>query len=288
MSTKFKLILTGSILFYLCVQSINLFAWNYTGHRVIAQIAYDDLTPMTRQKIRQLMKALPHTGTTERHFIEAAVWADDIRNQGVTAFNHWHFMNRPIIIDGVKPKSRQRYHIIWATQKCVQVLSSSKASIDAKAWFLRFYLHLVGDLHQPLHCVEFYSPRFPNGDHGGNRDLVKSSLGDNLHQVWDRGVGYFNRYRGKNRVRQLADQVKHRYPRSVLNEQLLNHPNPSQWAYEGYKIAKKFIYTTPLGMPLSPTYVAQGKVLAVKQLALAGYRLADNLNALFDSELNNQ
>lgn len=257
------------------------------GHKVIAQIAYDDLTPKTQQAVKQLLNSHPDYFPNSNTFIKASTWADEIRGNDISAFNHWHYMNKPYSPDKTaKTEQWDKQNVVWAIKQSERVLMSSVVSEFDKAWFLRFYIHLIGDIHQPLHCVELYNRQFPKGDMGGNRYQVRSNLGDNLHQVWDRGVGYFNRYRGTNRVQQIANKVRQDYPRQQLQSRLVRHKKPKSWSTESYQLATKFVYNTLESGSLTSAYRLEGKQLVAQQLALAGYRLADGLNAIFDPAQN--
>ncbi len=75
--------------------SFACWAWNYTGHMVVANIAYSQMTPQARQRADQLIRLMQKYYPDSKTFIQSSVWADQIKANGVTAFNRWHYANKP-------------------------------------------------------------------------------------------------------------------------------------------------------------------------------------------------
>ena len=141
------------------------------------------------------------------------------------AFNHWHYINKPYLQgDRYRIKPWQHQNVVWAITQSERALRSETALAIEKAWFLGFYIHLVGDVHQPLHCVELYSVEFPQGDKGGNRYLIKSDFGENLHEVWDRGFGCFDGQVEQKHIKELAIKIRNQYPRQLFNSEMKKYP----------------------------------------------------------------
>ncbi len=186
-----------------------------------------------------------------------------------------NLLHRGVKIETV-PEHKQ--NVVWAIQQSRKVLHSDKSNDFEKAFFLRMLIHLVADIHQPLHCVSLYSEQYPKGDAGGNLYTVQSGYGDNLHAVWDNGVGYFRRYTGKNRINSMAKAITKDYPPLHLRQQI-NRLRPQQWLDESAQIANDFVYQALSDQRLSREYLQQGRDIVELQLALAGYRLATILNS---------
>jgi hypothetical protein len=262
-------------------------AWDSSGHRVIAQIAYNNLTPTAKNKVDQLTELLDQKYPARSRFLFASTWPDQIKNDGVTAFNNWHFINYPFSVDGTATKPPQEENVVWAIQQSEKVLTSTKANPYEKAIFLRYLIHFVGDAHQPLHCAELYSKEFPVGDASGNLYMIKDVYVQNLHAFWDQGVGSFRQY-GNNYpltnkdAGKLADKIQQAYPQSFFANQATDL-NPQAWAQQSFAIAKSFVYSAPENSKPSDSYVQQGQQKVEQQLALAGYRLANLLNQIFSS-----
>lgn len=124
-------------------------------------------------------------------FIAAAEWPDDIKGQGWKNFNILHFLNYPVIDPSFKGSIKTSAdNATFAFNECNNVLtkSSGKISEIGKSMCMRLLIHIVGDIHQPLHTATLFSDIFPNGDMGGNLFKInypsKKSL-DELHAYWD-------------------------------------------------------------------------------------------------------
>lgn len=256
------------------------FAWNQVAHQVIAQIAYDNLSPSAKKQANQLTQVLDQEYGTNQTFVQSANWADNIISRHITAFNTWHYVNIPINRDGRQRRYYSRTNVIWAINQAVAVLQNSQANTFEKALFLRFLIHFVGDIHQPLHAANLYDKRFPKGDAGGNLYLIKAGKIKNLHTLWDQCFTMTSRrYPDASAIAQLAAQLQRRYPPADFGKEI-NQMSPAQWASQSYTIADSFVYDTPYNQKISKNYVKQGQIICEQQMTLAGYRLARLLNAL--------
>jgi hypothetical protein len=149
---------------------------------------------------------------------------------------------------------------------------------DLKAYDLSWVLHLVGDLHQPLHCSTRVRKGQPDGDHGGNSTTVKrtsSGKAGALHAYWDDLLGT-----GES-VTKVIQSAKKLPAADALQALDLN---VSDWVGEGVQLSKTKVYISPIGkgggpFKLNATYKKNAKKLAQKQVSLAGERLANLLNA---------
>jgi len=273
------------LLVVLVLISVNVFAWDATGHRLIAEIAWGQLKPGVKWRVNKLIHVLDKDyGSVD--FVNASTWADWIRSHNVNAFDSWHFINNPIIYDHIKPPPLEQKNIVWGIGQSEQVLESNKSNTFEKAFFLRFLIHLVGDAHQPLHTVTRYSHRFPLGDRGGNLYDIRYRKNKNLHQLWDRGVGRFKKgFRHyplrRRQIIKRAHELTKLYPKTEMRR-AIDDLDPSQWMKENYKIAKEIAYQVPYqGIP-SKHYIKQGQDAAGLRATLAGYRLAKILNRLLN------
>lgn len=260
-----------------------VFAWGVVGHRVVAQIAYDQLTPKVRANVEALTRKLDGSWRVYS-FSQSANWPDWLLSHDVTAFSSWHYINLGYAKDGLASQAADAHHVVWAIDQAINVLQSQRSSDVEKALFLRFLIHFVGDIHQPLHCIDLYSAAFPNGDRGGNLFLIQDAKSKNLHQFWDRGLNYFDLFyksypRHAKQIEGLASQIENRYPRSSFS-QLLAVTDAKAWSQESYQLAKKSVYNIELGSKPNSEYISKGQTVVGKQLALAGYRLGDLLNRL--------
>lgn len=278
----------------------SIFAWWDGGHMVIATIAERNLHEDVKKQVNELICELncPDSGT----FIEAACWLDDIMNRGLGMVATWHGHAGPYSPDGflssqeiAKISSKYKGNdAIAAIQKGIDTLSNPKAGRWEKAFMLRVLLHVVGDIHCPMHCVQLYSEKFPEGDKGGMRfelsgpqELAKK----NLHSLWDSillldNLGVNNRPINKHTERfieELADTIILAYPKEQFCDQFFELAI-EEWARESFEAgidAYRGIepYTEP-----SQEYLEKGRIIAFERLALAGYRLAYVLNGALHSK----
>lgn len=244
------------------------------GHQVAAQIAFDNLTPAAKE---QCYKHL-HTRSQQSfntHFIKAAIWMDLIKLKNIHWYDTFHYIDIPFSNDGTTVPSIESINAVWGINNAVKVLSTKKTKPADKELALRILIHLVGDIHQPLHAVTKVSTQLPNGDRGGNLfPLGKNNVGNNLHKYWDNGAGFFT---GKNKLYLIKDKaqlLEKKWPCSNFGTQ----KNPEMWAKSSHEVAVTQAYQiNPKEIP-NKQYQINAQNTAQKQVAMAGCRLALLLN----------
>lgn len=254
-------------------------AWNALGHRLIAQIAYDSMTTHAKQRFGTYHKFLDGVYTVDS-FVDGAVWLDTLRLQGVYWFDTVHYVDFPFSTDGTKLPQLPIVNALWAIEKARATLLSHRARGFDKGIALYVLLHVVGDIHQPLHAATRVSKEYPKGDRGGNSvRIVGSRVAKNLHQFWDRGGGFLTRNKKISllELRQRASLIEEHFPCKLLSEDRL----PLHWARESYDIAVEEVYKLPMNKP----YQKRAKQMSEKRIAMAGCRLARVLNSL-DEQLS--
>ncbi|MBK7478085.1 MAG: S1/P1 nuclease [Haliscomenobacter sp.] len=295
------------LLTIILISSLRLQAWWDPGHMVTAMIAYANLSEPARKRVDELTKVLQRDYPYVNHFITTGPWPDDLKAEGVRAYDTWHYTNLPSNPDGVALPPQPEVDIIWAIGECQYIFRNNRPREIEKARFLAFLVHFVSDLHQPLHSTSVFTHEQPGGNRGGNGFALKDSTWNNLHALWDDGCGYLSAYndirpygKPKNpltedqvgRIRILANQLMNEFPESSFpNASTLD---PDFWALESHKLAMKHAYRGVKGKDnrgrdlylmsgdeLTATYLQQGQEVVRRQLALSGYRLARMLNELF-------
>lgn len=264
-------------------------AWNENGHMLVAKIAYEKLKPEARAKVDRLLGYLHQEYADINTFSQAAVWADKLRGQQLDVYTHWHYIDQPLVKDGGNPNANtiDSDNAMWAIEKIRSFIVNEKANPYERARFLAFLIHIVGDIHQPLHTVSLVTPKFPKGDRGGNDYIVTyKNKRSNVHKVWDEGVGAFDRHYTEaddsttGELGTQAAMISAQYPAAFFADRL-KAVNVEQWLKEGMQVANTYVYSTPENQPVSAEYVHKGSAVAQQQVALAGYRLAEMLNQLF-------
>jgi hypothetical protein len=130
-------------------------------------------------------------------FIESACWSDDIKKYGLYNTDSWHYENIPIDFNQTRNYTYDSYHAL----ETLKLFNKSLHKWDAKeikeldtqlekSIMTRFLIHIIGDIHQPLHAVSLFNEMFPDGDEGGNLFLIKLSDNiNNLHKLYDSVFG---------------------------------------------------------------------------------------------------
>src|SRR5712692_7044039 len=146
--------------------------WGQEGHRVVASIAERHLTTQARAKVQEILGA-------DSSLVAVATWADDVRNFRPET-RPWHFIDIPLKDSAIDPQRdcNNGNCVTAAISHFIGVLKDSSTTPDAKREALKFIVHFVGDLHQPLHCED-------NKDRGGNQKKI-TFFGQpgNLHSTW--------------------------------------------------------------------------------------------------------
>src|SRR6185437_10512185 len=254
-------------------------AWGRTGHRVVAAIADTELSGLARANVEQIL------GPGET-LDEAATWPDDMRADPSPFWQKqaspWHYVTLNGTVYEHAPPTGDA---LEALAKFSATLKDPNASRSDKQLALRFIVHLVGDLHQPLHAGKCC-------DRGGN-DVKVSWFGKptNLHAVWDSALVDEQQLSFSEMAARLERHVS---PTDVVAWWDIN---PRDWISESAEI-RDTIYPTAADMPkpvkgekvtngesvipdLSYSYVYRFTPVMERRLAQGGVRLAAYLNAIF-------
>lgn len=241
-------------------------AWGVQGHQVVAALAWQGMSPATRQEAERLLALEP--GQT---LVSISTWADQHRGPATAS---WHYLNFP---RGQCQFEASRDcpdgQCVVAAIERQRALLASNATDSERLQALKYLVHFVADVHQPLHAGYL-------DDRGGNTVQLRFLLrGSNLHALWDKGL-----------IEQLAlDDAA--LMAAAQTHLALNPPTPAKppgpavdMAEESCRIvAQPGFY--PQGDP-SPAYVARMTPVLLQRLALAGQRLAAMLNQALPA--NNQ
>ena len=261
------------------LQSVNVFGWNALGHRLVAQIAYDHMTDHAKQVFNQYNQAMDKIYKPQG-FVDAAVWLDTLRYQDVSWFATMHYIDLPFSQDSSQLPTMQKINALWAIEKANTLLFNKYATDFDKGMALRVVLHVVGDLHQPLHAATRVSAQFPQGDRGGNLvPLGGNHVAKNLHAYWDRGAGMLTTKRRYNltQLAKRAANIEQRRPCQKTGIDL----NPVHWAEESHALAVNKAYKElPENSIPDKHYQRLTQKIAEQQLALAGCRLGALLNQM--------
>src|SRR5690625_1277634 len=164
-----QIILSLTVFF---ISFFSAYAWGPTGHRVTGEIAEQHLTRKAKKKIDALLNG--------ESLALVSTYADDIKSDSkYRKYSPWHYVNIPFGKTYEEYPKNKKGDIVYGIEKSITVLKSPNASHEDKVFYLKMLVHLIGDLHQPLHVGI-------GDDRGGNDFQVRwFNRGTNLHRVWD-------------------------------------------------------------------------------------------------------
>lgn len=297
-----------------------LFGWGCEGHQMIALIARAHLSTAASDAVDQLLGRNPIDPTLPRFckdrpddlMADASTWADDARN--IEKTSQWHYVDIPLSVTREQPDidiwcapvgppdpSKDRTGcIVTAISYEWGILRDPSRPESDRAKALRYVIHFVGDLHQPLHDTD-------NDDRGGNctaMTFFSEGRPANLHAIWDYKLIQRELEREHQTQPQFAAALNQKF-----SERWTEWGQPKvdalAWAWEGHAIAHDVAYgdvyphipvETPnkdascdaerdkvaaLHISIATGYADQVEPVIEGQLAKAGYRLAALLNQTF-------
>ncbi|MBM3176539.1 MAG: S1/P1 nuclease [Bacteroidetes bacterium] len=235
------------------------FSWGVTGHRAIGLIAEQNLKPKAKKKLQSLLAGdkLPL----------ATTWMDDIRS--AQAYNHtadWHWVTIETGTTYQESTKNKNGDVIETLHRLMREIKSGQLTTEREAEHVKMILHLVGDIHQPLHvgCCD---------DQGGNKVRLKWFGEDtNLHRIWDSDMIDGT----KLSFTELAYSLKEIAEPEKIK---IQSASVEDWAKESMALRSK-VYDTGDGK-LGYTYAYKNMPLVKERLLLAGLRLAGVLNELY-------
>jgi hypothetical protein len=313
-------------------------AWDHPGHMTTAAIAFSEIErarPELIEKIGPLMLKHPDPGPfwvasgdakgkerVRRMFIEAARWPDDAKwtpNDRPT----WHMARWSIVAEDAPPEARAAAaarkgkpagQAIEALMLNFGTLSNPESGPTDRARALSWVMHIVGDIHQPLHVSDLFSKDFPAGNAGATLAYVADPRGDTtvpLHILWDSNTLVLT---DLEEIDRHTQEFTEKHPRSSFPE-LAPFGGPAafrEWAQESYQVAVDWAYDIQTASDpntdqdvdrlvqnmvkfilegISPVdeapdvpaeYWEKLQLTAERRITLAGYRLADLIIAAAD------
>lgn len=244
-------------------------AWGPLGHSVVAELAQRQLSPAAEREVERLL-APEHT----TRLADVANWPDQVRNDPALQAlwkrtSRWHYINfSSDRCNYVAPRDCPKGEcVVAALAREVQVLGDRSQPDAVRREALKFVVHLVGDVHQPLHAG--YRP-----DRGGNQYQVQfEGKGSNLHKVWDSGLLGTRHLRWRDYANLLDSRPPVTLPRPIAP---LDNPY-AQWAEESCRLTAAMDFY-PSRRRIGSAYVDRSLPLAERRLRVAGRRLAEVLN----------
>lgn len=278
--------------------SSSALAWGAGGHMIVAYIAHERLNAHARSEAdRLLVVPLEPANVWQKtqDFVSASLWADDVKRLHEYAFSApMHFIDYPFSPDRTPlPDLPAPINIVTALDQYVSELKTGTDDVE-RAKALRFIIHFVGDIHQPLHCASRVTQARPEGDKGGNDFMIvetdaaghRSTV--KLHSYWDGGIQSFPRMGAHFAPPPLDEIPPAALQATAANPDLDTGWQPggvfgfTEWSKESEALARSVVYTGLRENRLpSQAYVARSQKLVGQRVAWAGYRLAALLNGIW-------
>lgn len=245
----------------LCCGSVQ--AWGPSGHRIVGQIAEQHLTERAVAAVKEILG--------DQSLADVATWADEIREDRPET-GPWHYLNpsprsrRVTMADSPKEGS-----VLSCIVDHSRLLRDRRSTAMQKNEALRFVVHMVGDIHQPMHVSRAE-------DKGGNTiEVVLDGETTNLHRAWDSGIMDLR----KRSWTEIAEVLQ----AEITEEQVKDwsgKADPTLWATESFEHAMGFAYKIPSDGVLDDAYIDQAQNILDERLKMGGIRLAALLNQIYD------
>lgn len=252
-----------TLLFFLIAQFSfgNAIFWSKTGHRVIGDVAQEYLSRKAKREINKLLDG--------QSLASVSNFGDEIKaDKRYKEFSAWHYVNFPADKKYTDVEASKYGDVVQGIQKCITLVKDTKKSKEDRAFYLKLLVHLIGDLHQPLHVGRLE-------DKGGNDFQVQwFNKGTNLHKVWDthliegNGMSY--------------TELSQSLPKLSKEERReLQEGTVYDWVEETQDIANEIYASVKVGEKLWYGYSYKWWGTVENQLQVGGLRLAKVLNDMF-------
>ncbi|GIU81795.1 MAG: hypothetical protein D6687_02315 [Acidobacteria bacterium] len=304
------------LLVFVLVSSV--FAWDDVGHKATAYIAWQLMSPQAREKAVKILLSAPEDSHLAvffsnysarplevrqlEFFMMASVWADVVRDRNFPVRNSkyhksdWHYFDKFWKFENGKvkllenPEGESGGKAVEKLFELEKILRDPSVQDSEKAIALAWFLHIAGDIHQPLHNSAKVTEAFPKGDQGGNLFLLTPKgtpreKQENLHWFWD-SIIIRNIERGSacdlDFIPKITEMITAEYPLSSMRNKL-ELGKYDKWHEEAFEIAVTKVYPPTLKMFEMPSeeYRKEAFRISKQQIALAGYRIGETLNQIF-------
>jgi hypothetical protein len=293
------------------------FAWHDEGHKLTGYVAWQRMTPQTRAAVIKILRSAPEDSNIAafypvygiepeelrkmEFFMLMHTWADMIRERSFPVRyqkyhrSNWHYYDtfwseangKVVILTGFEEGGEA----VPRMAEAEKTMRDPNAKDADKAVALAWMLHLVGDIHQPLHNSARVTPTEPKGDQGGNLFFLTPEGTPpanrlNLHTYWDgittRSVPLPKGECVRDYLVELGNKMMKKNPYQKFASSL-KLGQYREWHQEGFALATTVVFTPDLKrfeMP-SEKYRKATFATAERQIPLAGYRIAETLNSIF-------
>jgi len=282
------------------------YTWWDTGHMLVAKIAELELKSKNPEAI-QLAENItavmnPFSHGKINSFVESASYPDDVKQYKLNMMDTWHYLDVPVRANDT---SDPHTHVPHTTSDSAALMTGAmKALLHWNKWesknlanetmekslMLRYLVHVVGDVHQPLHSAEFFDDQlFPKGDMGGNLFLINYTGIKNLHSFYDSGADSLNNnitrpLNNSSRavLEEIAVNLMKEFPKRA-DFLTVNGSYPfDDWIVESTIHARDFVYKNlTYKANITESYKTQAALICRKRISEAGFRLAQLVQDIY-------
>jgi hypothetical protein len=232
--------------------------WGKTGHRIVGEIAERQLTEEVKEIIYDILDG--------ESLSSVSTWPDEMRsNPDFRPYDKWHYVNLPLDKEYTDIEHTQD-NIVRIIERATAILKSPTADKEMKKFYLKYLVHLVGDLHQPMHTGRYE-------DYGGSKIRLKfKGKNTNLHVLWDSNlIEDF-----KMSYTEWANHLENKNRKNTIEQK-----NVLDWTFESHWWAKDIYKNTKEEDYLSYDYIYKYQPILEQRLYQAGKRLGNLLNEIF-------
>lgn len=243
------------------VLQVNAYDWGKTGHRTTGEIAEKYLTKKAKEALNELLNG--------ESLALISTYADEIKSDTLyRSYGPWHYVNIPFDKTYDTHPKNERGDIIKGIESCIAIIKNPNSTEVERIFNVKLLVHLIGDLHQPLHTGL-------QEDKGGNDFQVRwFKDGTNLHSVWDTKM-IENYNMSYTELANTMPKLTKAQVKSIKKGTVLD------WMEESRSITKDIYKTTSKGDKLGYRYMYTNFNTVRDQLQKGGIRLAAVLNELF-------
>lgn len=241
-------------------------AWSAKGHRIVAHIADAGLSPAARAEVERLL-----AGEADPTLAGVATWADELRDNDPELGKRsakWHYINFDGRCGFEPPRDCKGDNcVVTQTNRLYRILADTRRDPAERTMALKFLVHFVGDLHQPMHAS-------PRDDKGGNDYQVNlGGEGSNLHRIWDGTIIERRDLSAEDHAEALLEHLPSSDPTLQSDRPVL------EWALESCRLVEDGkIYPADGVHVIDEAFLDERLPLAEQRLRDAGLRLAQLLN----------
>jgi hypothetical protein len=237
--------------------------WGKTGHRIVGEIAERQLTEEVREIVYDILDG--------ESLSSVSTWPDEMRsNPDWKPYDKWHYVNLPLDVEYPDANTPEE-NVVTIIERATAILKSPTADKEMKKFYLKYLIHLVGDLHQPMHTGRYE-------DYGGSKIRLKfkgrkgTETNTNLHVLWDSNlIDDF-----KMSFTEWSNHLENKFRKKEVKQS-----NVLEWTFESHWWARDIYKNTKEGDYLSYDYVYKYQPVLEKRLYQAGKRLGNLLNEIF-------